>query len=67
MDATCPYCKENLGHLNSVMDQLAENKGGEVIFRSKCCDQKIRAFSDHMKYFIEASESLPAPQMIGAA
>ncbi len=68
MDATCPYCKTNLGYLESVMDQLARKKiEGEVFFQSECCNQKIRAFSDCMKYFIEASDPLPGPQMIGAA
>ncbi|WP_328187542.1 hypothetical protein [Marinobacter sp. OP 3.4] len=68
MSAYCPYCKKSLGDLGPVMDQLAENKmNGELFFQSVCCNQKIRAYSEVMKYFIEAADSLPGRQMIGTA
>lgn len=70
---TCPYCKNDLGDLDSVMDELSLNKtNGEVYFNSICCNRAILAFSQIGMYYIVPAESLPAdkrndPQLIGAA
>ncbi len=65
---TCPYCKQNLGNLDHIMDELAKNKmNGQLFFQSKCCNQRIRAFSDASMYYIEAADQPPDPEMIGAA
>lgn len=65
---TCPYCKKNLGDIDHIMDQLAQNKlNGELFFQSSCCNRKIRAYSSVGIYYIDGADAPSGPQLIGAA
>lgn len=58
----CPLCERELGDLYEVMDQLQDlGRDGEVFFKTKCCGQQLRAFSQTMQYYVERP-----PLFIGA-
>lgn len=64
----CPHCNGDLGDLDPVMDELAFDKmHGEHFFNSACCDKPLRAFSAMLMYYVERTDGVGKPQMIGAA
>ncbi|MFD1682290.1 hypothetical protein [Pseudomonas rhodesiae] len=65
MSTPCPHCQKNLGDLDPIMNQLAQNKlSGKLTFKCKHCKLDINAFSNVGMYYI----STPTGNvMIGAA
>lgn len=64
----CPHCSQDLGDLEEIMNQLAQNKlNGNLVFTSSCCGKEIKAFSKAGFYYIAKSDDESGAKMIGAA
>jgi hypothetical protein len=64
----CPCCKNELGDLDYVMNQLQLNKiNGSTTFISKCCNKEIKAYSEVGMYYILCEDCGNTPILIGAA